>query len=741
MRAFPAAFQAELARNGCNPYWLLKITVGAATYYLSDNDRYITAIPAQAYGVVKSLGAVRDGISGALDDFRVAEYSVVLVLGGMGPDLAYLADTGALDDARCDLYLGLGGIAEAPQLIQPGRIRDFGEITDTTITLTIQDLTIDLERFYVGKKATATDYPTIDPADVGKLLPICFGSAPKQPALALSMGARTTLKTAIATTGETTIYPSDLTGIALGDQIIVDAERMYVGVQSGGGLIVTRGYNGTTAAAHTQGAAVVKLQTLVYCVSWRAVTSIDKVWLRRNDLDLDITAYCTRYTGQAGNQLSGYGSMAMITLTTTQLAQILALANMSVSSTDTIATAAQDQYSTIDLDEYDFTGSIEYLPSIINGNLQEGSRMLAGSSVTLKKAKVVSAAGKPLYVRVCVKAGHATYSGYNYFKWYCNGSYVGQVQAGGTTPTVFRSGWLALASWLDLNASNSYVYSANAAGEPSVWVWEVWLEVTSNPAASSTSTEGVAKTGTVTVQLTGSVVSDYFGSGKVLADVTADAGTPAGMADWILSQAGLPASVTIGALTADQFGGRIDEYKTALWWLNYLAFQAGAWFMLRSGAPSLVSRQVSVASRTITACRASEDGRRDMSRTRTAVDDVIDKISVLYARDWTKSRGSDAYAGCTAVAGAGDRERPELFQFDLIRADILAAALRDLYSLLYGARRKVVRFGAWIDQADLESGDVVLLEFLGGAMGTVMPAEQVPGSMDSADSVELTILI
>lgn len=739
MRAFPLAFRAELARNGCNPYWLLKITVGATVYWLSDNDRYIAGIPAQAYGVVKSFGAVRDGISGVLDEFRVSEYSVDIILGGAGPDMAYLADSGALDDARCDLYLGLGGTTEAPQLIQPGRIRDFGEISDTTLPLSIQDLTVDLERFYVGTKVTTTDYPAADPAEVGKLIPICFGAAPKQPALALSMGAKTTLKTA-TTTGETVIYPSDTTGIALGDQIIVDAERMLVGVPSGSGVIVTRGYNGTTAAAHNQGAAVVKLQTLVYCVSARAVTSIDKVWLRRNDLDLDITAYCTRYTGQAGSQLTGYGSMAMVTLTTTQLAQILALANMSVSSTDTIATAAQDQYSTIDLDEYEYTGTIEYLPSIINGNLQEGSRMLAGSSVTLKKAKVTAAAGKPLYVRVCVKAGHATYSGWNYFKWYCNGAYVGQVQAGGTSPTVFRSGWLTLSSWLDLNASNSYVYSANAAGEPSVWVWEVWLEVTSNPAASSTSTEGVAKTGTVTVQLTGSVVSDYFGAGKVLANVTADAGSPAGVADWILAQAGFSASITVGALAATVFGGRIDEYRTALWWLNYIAFQAGAWFMLRSGVPALVSRQAAGVVRAIAACRAGEDGRRDLSRTRTPQDDVIDKISVLYGRDWTKSKGSDAYAGCTASAGTGDRERPELFQFDLIRDQASAAALRDLYLTISG-RRKLVRFGAWVDQADLESGDVVCLDFLAGATGIVMPAEQAPGDMDNPDNVALTILI
>lgn len=740
MRAFPLAFRAELSRNGCNPYWLLKITVGATVYWLSDNDRYIEGIPAQAYGVVKSFGAVRDGISGVLDEFRVSEYSVDVILGGAGPDVAYLADSGALDDARCDLYLGLGGTTEAPQLIQPGRIRDFGEITDTTLPLSIQDLTVDLERFYVGAKITTTDYPAADPAEVGKLIPICFGAAPKQPALALSMGAKTTLKTAIATTGETVIYPSDLTGIALGDQIIVDSERMSVGVQSGGGLIVTRAYNGTTAATHNQGAALVKLQTLVYCVSWRAVTAISKVWLRRGELDLDITDYCTRYTGQVGSQLAGYGSMAMITISTTQMVQILALANMDVNSTDTIATAAQDQAINVDLDYYDATGTIEYLPSIINGNLQEGCRMVAGSTVHLYKIKLAGSSGKPSYVRVCVQAGHATYSGWTYFKWYQGGNYVGQVQAGGSTSNTFRSAWLALDSWSALNDGGSYVYASNPSGNPSVWVWEVWLEVTFNPAAASTSNPGVAKTGTVAVELTGSVVSDYFGAGKVLADVTADAGDPAGVADWILAQAGFPASITVGTLAATVFGGRIDEYRTALWWLNYIAFQAGAWFMLRSGNPSLVTRQAAGVVRAIAACRANEDGRRDLSRTRTPQDDVLDKISVLYGRDWTKSKGSDAYAGCTASAGTGDRERPELFQFDFIRDATMAAAVRDLYLAISG-RRKLVRFGAWVDQADLESGDVVCLDFLAGATGIVMPAEQAPGDMDSPDNVALTILI
>lgn len=839
MRTFPPAYTAELSRPGCLPYWLLKIVTATATYYLSDNDRYIPTLSAQAYGVVKSFGAVREGISGALADFTVSEYAIELickvpvgsnvatvaefhnhpapagefiatlasgtdytisfrarsassgtiVIGAAGGvDLTemvhltpylqdyswtffstsaqtvylnfYAADvdivellivsspetmdalavSGALDDVQADLYLGLEGLAVAPQLILPGYIRDFGEISDTILPLVIQDNTIRLERFYIGQQVTLADYPTADPADVGKIIPICFGTAPKQPALALSMGARTTLKTAIVTTGETALYLSDATGLANGAHILSDTEQMLVSAVDADVVTVSRAYNGTTATTHNQGTAVIKLMTLVFCVSWRPVSSITKVWLRRNGLDLNITAYCTRYTGLVGNQLVGYGSMAMITISIAQMAQILAMAALQVSVSDTIATAAQDQYMTVDLDNYSSTGTIDYLPSIINGNLQEGSKMWASSSITLRKAKLISSSGRPFYVRVCVHAGNAIGSDTTGFQLHIGGVYRGTVNAGGSTPATFRSAWYPINDWSDLNLSGTYVYAATGSSD-TVWIWEVWLEISFNPSAASTATPGVAKTGTVTAAMSGSVVSDYFGSGQVLADVSADRGSPSGMADWILGQAGMPATELLGHLATSQFDGRIDEYRSALWWLNSIAWQAGALFVMRSGFPCLVSRQMSEAVKSITACRVAEDGRRMLTRSRTSAEDVIDKISILYARDWSKSRGADAYSGQTLFAGGGSRERPELFQFDFIRSADAAAVLRDVYLSQSEHRRRLVKVMNWIDQIDLEIGDCVGVIIAGNEVGRVIASEPTPGSFDAADGVSLLILI
>ena len=73
----------------------------------------------------------------------------------------------------------------------------------------------------------------------------------------VSQGTTTTLSAAITTTTATSISVTSGTNIANGGQIMVGTEVMYV--SAGGGtssLTVVRGYNGTTAATHTNGSTV-----------------------------------------------------------------------------------------------------------------------------------------------------------------------------------------------------------------------------------------------------------------------------------------------------------------------------------------------------------------------------------------------------------------------------------------------------------------------------------------------------
>lgn len=68
--------------------------------------------------------------------------------------------------------------------------------------------------------------------------------------------AATTLSSAIADTTTTSVSVASAAAINAGSVIIVDTEQMYVSSVSTNTLTVIRGYNGTTAATHSSGAAV-----------------------------------------------------------------------------------------------------------------------------------------------------------------------------------------------------------------------------------------------------------------------------------------------------------------------------------------------------------------------------------------------------------------------------------------------------------------------------------------------------
>jgi hypothetical protein len=193
------------------------------------------------------------------------------------------------------------------------------------------------------------------------------------------------------------------------------------------------------------------------------------------------------------------------------------------------------------------------------------------------------------------------------------------------------------------------------------------------------------------------------------------------MATWLLALYGLPAIGTVGTLPVTTINGLINEYQSCLYWLNKIAFEVGAWFMMPTGQSKLVGRQKSGSVKTINACIADENGLRSLTRTRTATTDIIDLITVLYDRDWSQSRGAEAYNRATPAAGSGSRARPELFQFDFISDTASAYVLRDLYLALQQNRHVMALFDAWIDLADIESGDTVLLTFNDNTTGIVIP--------------------
>jgi len=140
-------------------------------------------------------------------------------------------------------------------------------------------------------------YTGADPDDIGKLLPIVYGSASHVPFLSVDAGAITTLAAELTATA-TSIVLSDSARInSAGGIIQIDLEEITYHAVVGTTLTgCTRGYNGTEAVIHNIGAIVAELQTNYDFIIGHAVRSIDKVYVENTGTGLHVQQNPSVYT-------------------------------------------------------------------------------------------------------------------------------------------------------------------------------------------------------------------------------------------------------------------------------------------------------------------------------------------------------------------------------------------------------------------------------------------------------------
>lgn len=729
MKTFPPSFTIEKNRtDGPHPIWILRLTVGGTDYYLSDlatsilpysgSSPWPAATTINTLAWVKSWGSIQEGISGALGEFHVSDFSLTALIDPVYPtNMETLVTNSSLEQSPVELYQWFYGNNDPPQRIFKGRIRDVGDLTDTTVSLSIQDESILLEKCYIGRKVTLAAYPQAAASDVGKVVPIPFGSISKAPSLALA-GCIQTLLTVACAAADTTIYLTSTANISAGMSFLIEAELVYISSVGSYTATVTRGYSGTTAAAHTKGAPVVQYATQIYAAADRAVTSINRVWLRlSDDLDLDITAYITRYNGQAWDYLTGYPAMAVSSITPSGMAAIL----------DIIQLRQQDTIG-VDTGNHDHAVQLSRTQVASNAGVQYGGSTSTSVTVTPTYPSVSgiveqtntyrfsyggNTSAKNVYVNGnLIQSGYSSSSGVDW-----SGTTVGLPNI------VVTSGDMNVTVTI-LSAQRSVVYDSTTTAEPAA---------------------GVAKTGSA--QMTGSAMTSYFGSGKVFMDLTSDSGSAEGICNWILSEAGFSSLRLVGSLpiSCAYMGGLIQDYQTALYWLNLIAFQSGCWFVVGNGVTQLIVRPVTDSVKTVSACLIDENGVRQLSRSKTDQSDILNAITVLFDRDWSQDRSDTAYRQATtpvvdssSQSIYGVQERPELFQFDFVPGAAMAAYVAALYLSECAYRRWLASFTVPLMHSELEFGDLVTLGFL-GVSGTVIAAEHAPGDTETQDSIKLTV--
>jgi hypothetical protein len=182
----------------------------------------------------------------------------------------------------------------------------------------------------------------------------------------------------------------------------------------------------------------------------------------------------------------------------------------------------------------------------------------------------------------------------------------------------------------------------------------------------------------------------------------------------------------------------INTRKRMKEWLAYMAFQCRCWFRFSNGKAYLLYRPDSLSSdKTITAAmiRMNDDYTTSVrGPSRSPLDEIINKVTLYYQRDWSKPEGREAYQAVVTVENAasiaayGEKEKPDLFLFDYIRDATVAADLAAFYLARYKDRKKVISMDLFLDNAELEFADAITVTPLSALVGEVRKVNFAPGS-------------
>jgi hypothetical protein len=766
----PVNFQAaRAAKTGVAPCWILQMTFGGVDYFISDSTFTLTGwagrnITTRPWN--RSWGKIGEAVTGDFNEIKIADFSCdCLIDPDAGDNLEILVTSNEAEQYPAKLYLwyhGLNPVTDPPELKFTGYITDHPFPDEHTVQFVIQD-EASRQQNYVGTKVDLATYPNADPDDIGKILPIPYGTVTKGAAIAVDAGAKTSLPADI-TINQTAFSVSSAAGLTAGKIIWIDSEQVFINSSPSGNYLpgVTRAYGGTTAAVHLKGAAVweKKATPLAWIVSEIPLDAIGQINVKVGDRLVDITANCAKYTGKGANQHASYPGRAVVTV-----ADYLALyKKVQLVTTDTIAVSpgvhlhadTDRPILSVPMDDTNASATQwNFLSSMLNGNLMDGGYSTAGTSASnFFKRKQASGPGNPTRVRMAACVGNANYPGTISFTLIVNGVPKSSTAGGGSAKSTIYSAWASMTSWNELNSpSTSIQFNASSAA----WLWDAWIEVEYDPGTTTVSA-GVAKSGTV--NLSGNSVADTMLGGVMLVDkVNNTALPPAVFADFLTRFCNDATLQVTGAFPSYyRLDGEITEYKRAIDWLDYFAFQCRSYYRRINGVSKLIYRPDNPNSiRTIDAVRV-ESGKKVYSRDKAPITQVLNKIIVLYNRDWSQSKSDQAYRGVEqgngtskfedpnylykdSVAAYGTRERPEMFMFDFVTVTAMVVDVRMFMLAKYSTRPWLHKFDCFLDHSMLKFADVVTLGFANNEVGEIQEAGQSPGDSKTIDTVDFTVRV
>ena len=246
-------------------------------------------------------------VEGSIDPFTLAYQpaAVTLTIANNRPFLGYsrfsdLCSDYSFEFATVTVWWVTANSSPGDEvLLFKGKAEELSQITEEVCRLRVTEYSLSLEDRLIFSRVNDTEYPGADPDDMGKVIPIIYGSAKKVRALAVDAGSISNL-TADINGAVTTITLSDSSAFPASGTVQIDAEQItYTGNSSNQLTGCTRGANGTDAVGHNKGAAVAEVQTnYVYLLAEHPVKAINAVYVD----DVRQTSGYTAYTGRPGDQ-------------------------------------------------------------------------------------------------------------------------------------------------------------------------------------------------------------------------------------------------------------------------------------------------------------------------------------------------------------------------------------------------------------------------------------------------------
>ncbi|MFH1429232.1 MAG: hypothetical protein ABIH39_05760, partial [Candidatus Margulisiibacteriota bacterium] len=320
-RSFNANFITEKnKRAGAKPTNLM--TFGFSTpVYLSDRD--IAPSGGSAHlGLIKKWGFIDSSIqqtSGQdlLGKIEQCDLEVIVINSTSTRFSSYFTTADPIQGVDVTLYQWFDGLLYSEkETLFKGTIYGSPEYDLYECRLIIRGIWEKYNKV-IGEDliVNVSDYPDAEPSDIGKMLPLAWGTCTKVPFRGIEVGAVTTLVEDVddaAVTFEVTDSSRfDAPGTAL-----IGSEYIYYTDAANNQITgITRGYRGSTPAAHDYGAIINEVaDKFIYAIGC-PVKSIDIVYIKDRESGLYIRRQANSYysyTGQTGDEHTTYGGKGII---------------------------------------------------------------------------------------------------------------------------------------------------------------------------------------------------------------------------------------------------------------------------------------------------------------------------------------------------------------------------------------------------------------------------------------------